>query len=40
MEKLISEAYLYQQHCSAYVGGNAAETKVRNQPPSPSNLSA
>jgi len=39
-QKLISEAYLYQQHYSAYGGGNAAETKVHNQPPNPSNLSA
>jgi hypothetical protein len=40
MQKLISEAYLYQQHYSAYEGGNAAETKVHNQLPNPSNLSA
>ena len=38
--KTYSEGYLYQQHCSAYEGGNAAEMKVHNQPPNPSNLSA
>jgi hypothetical protein len=38
--KFYSKAYLYQQHCSAYEVGNAAEMKVHNQPPSPSNLSA
>jgi hypothetical protein len=31
---------LYQQHCSAYEGGNAAEMKVHNQLPNPSNQSA
>jgi hypothetical protein len=31
---------LYQQHCSTYEGGNAAEMKVSSQPPTPSNQSA